>query len=99
MSFVEWVQENFKGTNYRLILVTGDSYPNSLHNGDSTNVTPDIPPNVFAFSGMDWVGASSFGSYPAYNTTTQAQGRLLSYRRAVHTDRSGLALTSLSILL
>lgn len=55
-------------------LNTGD-YSNSLHNGEPNNVTPDIPSGMFAFSGMDWIGASSFGSYPTFNTSSQNQGR------------------------
>lgn len=48
-------------------------YSTGLSNGGSSNVTPELQPSVLALSGMDWVGASTFGSYAPFGTSDQTQ--------------------------
>lgn len=50
---------------------TGD-YANGRQNADQNNsAMNDIPQGVMAFSGMDWVGASSLSAYPAFSNQNQ----------------------------
>lgn len=40
-------------------------------------MTPDVQPGgMLNFTGMDWVGASTFGPYSAFNTSNQPEGEL-----------------------
>lgn len=57
-----------------------DAFPNGLSNGNtgSSNMTPDIQaPRMLNYAEMDWVGASTFGSYSTFSTSDQAQGERL----------------------